>query len=242
MNIHRKLLIACLAASASACDPGPASERQITAAAGAAADTWEVCVEGHPRIACYSVSAVADDRDDDDDGLSNRAEMQLGLDPRRADTDRDGLADNEELTVHLSSPSQVDSDGDSHGNQRLWDGAEIAAGLSPVMRDSDGDGLDDYLEEIELVGLNGRVADLPDLALEPMRPVFELTGEYAEGASFAVGVTRGFAETRGIVTAEEVVYTEGESTTVTVGTEAGAGGGAAGGSFNFGVSASASNE
>ncbi|NIV29493.1 MAG: hypothetical protein GWN58_08275, partial [Anaerolineae bacterium] len=42
-------------------------------------------------------SAIAEDQDDDGDGLPNRYELHLGTSPFAADSDYDGLTDREEV-------------------------------------------------------------------------------------------------------------------------------------------------
>lgn len=66
------------------------------------------------------------DDDSDDDGLSNREEIELGTDPRNDDTDGDGLSDYDELNKYNTDPLKADSDGDT-----LNDGDELAIGLDP---------------------------------------------------------------------------------------------------------------
>ncbi len=78
--------------------------------------------------------------DTDEDGLDDLAEFVNKSDPRDADTDADGLFDNEEVVRWLTSPISVDTDGDARGlsgdlppNASLFDGAELIA-----LRDADG--------------------------------------------------------------------------------------------------------
>jgi len=91
--------------------------------------------------------------DYDQDGLPNELEIELGLDPTRADTDgngvmdadedadADGLSNGKELGLG-TAPDNPDSDGDS-----LADGAEVNTHQSdPLATDSDGDGLADGIE------------------------------------------------------------------------------------------------
>jgi len=76
--------------------------------------------------------------DPDSDGMNNAAECSAGSDPRKEDSDGDGLADGEEFAPgrdgFVTKPTAVDSDGDG-----LTDGVEAALGLSPV-DESDGTG------------------------------------------------------------------------------------------------------
>ncbi|HBH16784.1 MAG TPA: hypothetical protein DDW92_00755 [Candidatus Veblenbacteria bacterium] len=65
--------------------------------------------------------------DIDGDGLTDTEEQALGTDPRRADSDEDGLFDREESVIYKSNPLMFDSDGDSFG-----DGQEVQNGYSPI--------------------------------------------------------------------------------------------------------------
>lgn len=69
--------------------------------------------------------------------LSLGYRLGTGTDPRRADTDGDGLADGDELSKE-TSPWNPDCDGDG-----LPDGDEIDAGTDPLDADSDNDGMPD---------------------------------------------------------------------------------------------------
>jgi hypothetical protein len=87
--------------------------------------------------------------DFDQDGLSNREELDIGLNPRRADSDFDGLIDGLEITF-ATDPLFTDTDRDG-----LTDGDEVAAGLNPNLRDTDLDGIEDALERSNRVDLDG---------------------------------------------------------------------------------------
>lgn len=78
--------------------------------------------------------------DPDKDSLSNLQEFILGTEPRLADTDSDGLKDNQEPT---SNPLLADTDNDG-----LLDGFELAQSpaLNPNSTDSDSDGAPDGWE------------------------------------------------------------------------------------------------
>ena len=76
------------------------------------------------------------DLDEDNDTLTNLEECTNGTNPGKADTDEDGLDDNEETTTN---PLVADTDGDG-----LNDGPEIEEHMTdPTVADSDGDGLTD---------------------------------------------------------------------------------------------------
>ena len=81
--------------------------------------------------------------DDDKDGLTNIKERELGLKPRSADTDWDGLIDGYEVNISKTDPKKADTDDDG-----LLDGDEIALGLDPLKADSKGDGIKDSERKI----------------------------------------------------------------------------------------------
>ncbi|MGE5842454.1 MAG: hypothetical protein ACM335_09265, partial [Deltaproteobacteria bacterium] len=58
--------------------------------------------------------------DPDQDGLTNKEEKQLGTDPKKADSDGDGLNDGAEINRYKTDPLKADSDGDG-----LKDGEEV---------------------------------------------------------------------------------------------------------------------
>lgn len=79
--------------------------------------------------------------DDDQDGLSNEQEIELGTDPSSRDTDGDGLSDGEEINDYLTNPLLEDSDADG-----LSDFIEVHNQLDPndnsdADQDADNDGL-----------------------------------------------------------------------------------------------------
>jgi hypothetical protein len=81
------------------------------------------------------------DTDVDGDGLTQREEQINGSDPRRVDTDGDGLDDAREVNELGTNPNALDSDGDG-----LADDVEVAQGTDPTQADPDQDGLDDQRE------------------------------------------------------------------------------------------------
>ena len=81
--------------------------------------------------------------DPDGDGLVNIEEMELGTDPRRNDTDGDGLDDPDELNTHGTDPTSADTDGDL-----LEDGVEVTVtDTNPLLADTDGNGTSDGDED-----------------------------------------------------------------------------------------------
>ena len=108
--------------------------------------------------------------DSDNDGLTDRAEIQVHLtDPLNSDTDSDGINDAEELLVHGTSPTSLDTDQDGFS-----DGVEIQHGTNPlsaevfplqqevIALDSDSDGIPDTIESVQDYDNDG-VADKYDL-------------------------------------------------------------------------------
>jgi peptidoglycan-associated lipoprotein len=80
--------------------------------------------------------------DPDRDGLYAKAEKRLGTDPKRSDTDGDGLSDGEETKKHRTNPLARDTDGDE-----LSDGDEVNRyRTNPLRADTDGDGVADGTE------------------------------------------------------------------------------------------------
>ena len=78
--------------------------------------------------------------DQDDDGLSNLQEVDLGSDLEEQDTDNDGIIDGDEVAAK-TSPIDADTD-----NDQLNDGDEIVAGTDPLNPDTDGDKISDGIE------------------------------------------------------------------------------------------------
>jgi len=84
------------------------------------------------------------DPDDDNDGLTDTEENELGSDPLKADTDEDGLTDKEEKDKG-TDPTKADTDGDG-----LNDGEENKVGSDPLLVDTDLDGVNDLLDAFPL--------------------------------------------------------------------------------------------
>lgn len=99
--------------------------------------------------------------DSDNDGLSDEDETALhSTNPNVADSDSDGLTDGEEILTYGTNPNLDDTD-----NGGVKDGAEIASGSNPLdasddvvpVNDTDSDGLSDELEAS--LGTNPSLAD-----------------------------------------------------------------------------------
>lgn len=71
--------------------------------------------------------------DIDEDGLPNSKELQIGSDPRNADSDGDGLDDGHEAEKTKTSPVTIDTDGDG-----ITDYEETELGLDPLNTQTDG--------------------------------------------------------------------------------------------------------
>lgn len=79
--------------------------------------------------------------DTDNDGLTDQEEIRSGTSPTDPDSDDDDLSDGEEKAWG-TNPHVIDSDSDT-----LLDGAEVhVLKTSPVNRDTDGDGLNDNVD------------------------------------------------------------------------------------------------
>lgn len=104
----------------------------------------------------YNVSSDPLLADTDDDGVGDNEERHGGIDPRNIDTDGDTLTDNQEWNIIYSDPTNQDSDGD--GTQ---DGFEFYAyRTSPTLADTDGDQISDT-DEVIARNRDPRIADLP---------------------------------------------------------------------------------
>jgi hypothetical protein len=108
----------------------------------------------------YTVSSDPLNADTDGDGVTDNEEKHAAADPRSADTDGDTLTDNQEWNILYSDPTNDDTDGD--GTQ---DGFEFYSyRTSPVLADTDGDQINDT---DEILGRNRspRIADLPEAGI-----------------------------------------------------------------------------
>lgn len=118
------------------------------------------------------------DGDTDDDGVLDVDEKRYRTDPRRADSDDDGLTDARELNQVYSEPTVVDTDGDG-----LADGLEVDFfTTSPLFADTDGDQLDDGYEATT-DNRNPRIADLPVVEIDVGNVDLQLDVRFDERSS-----------------------------------------------------------
>ena len=122
-------------------------------------DAWEL-------LYFPSLTTATGAGNNDADGFTNLQEQGAGTDPTLADTDGDGLDDDDEVDTHGSDPLVLDSDGDG-----IDDGDEVSAAngyvTNPALADSDGDGFNDGLELAENTDPTDS-ADFPNTLL-PLR-------------------------------------------------------------------------
>lgn len=95
--------------------------------------------------------------DQDNDGLPDLLEARLLTDPKKADSDGDGINDAEEIGENTDEPKDTDLDGiidaldnvdnSDSDNDGLTDTQEMNLKSDPQVADSDGDGIND-LEEL----------------------------------------------------------------------------------------------
>lgn len=122
---------------------------------------WLVYVTlGDQQQVSYHVTSDPGSADTDGDGIPDDEEAAFGSNPRSPDTDKDMLTDYQELNEIYSDPANQDTDGDG-----LGDGLELKHfETSPIVADTDGDQFTDAQELLEL-DRNPLIADLPRLQI-----------------------------------------------------------------------------
>ena len=141
------LMFLCIAGSAAALawQNNQDKAQQLAAETAAVAITQTAVATNDVLAHQATVDAAAQTAtmaaDEDGDGLSRAQEEELGTRPDKVDTDEDGLADDKEIYVHNTDPTNRDSDNDG-----LTDGEELEKNTLPMNADTDGDGLIDGLD------------------------------------------------------------------------------------------------
>ncbi|HID27576.1 MAG TPA: hypothetical protein EYP22_07145, partial [Methanosarcinales archaeon] len=87
-----------------------------------------IATYGDKTASSKSITVNIIAKDSDNDGLSDKQELQLGTDPNSADSDKDGLPDKLELDKGLN-PRLADSDGDGINDKQ---------DIYPLDKDNDG--------------------------------------------------------------------------------------------------------
>lgn len=90
---------------------------------------------------------LSDTRDDDNDGLTNSLERELGSNPENPDTNGDGILDGSAYNLGISLLN-MDMDGDGLSNT-----FEVIRGTNPFSNDTDGDGVSDFTDAFPLDAL-----------------------------------------------------------------------------------------
>ena len=89
-------------------------------------DTWKIKMTQEDIKEEDEIKTVSSIVDSDNDGYSDSEELDRGTNPRKADTDADGLFDREEVEFYKTDPLDSDSDGDGY-----LDGEEVNGGYDP---------------------------------------------------------------------------------------------------------------
>ena len=114
----------------------------------------DICPETDEEREVDENGCAANQRDTDNDGLTDEEEEELGTNPDNPDTDGDGLSDGDEVNAHHTNATNADTDGDG-----LDDGTEInELQTNATNADTDGDGLDDG-DEINMYQTDPKDAD-----------------------------------------------------------------------------------
>lgn len=87
---------------------------------------------------CLNIAVCGEQADPDNDGATNIVEYNFNLDPLEADTDRDDLADGDELFVYFTDPSSEASDSDNFSDSaelgNCYDPTEVSSSKMTTSR------------------------------------------------------------------------------------------------------------
>ncbi|MCA9879505.1 MAG: hypothetical protein KC442_17055 [Thermomicrobiales bacterium] len=101
-------------------DPAPDSGSDGSAVPGDTFVPEDTGVAPDEMATADGPGTAGSETDLDADNIADNREWDLGLDPGNADTDGDGVADGDEITIYSTDPLNGDSDGDG-----LTDGEEL---------------------------------------------------------------------------------------------------------------------
>lgn len=105
-------------------------------------DYLEITIGFDPLSIDSDGNGIVDgDEDFDGDGITNKTEIEAGTCIFATDSDYDGINDYDELYVYGTDPESEDSNGDG-----IADGDAVTLGLDPSKTDTDGDGIPDNEE------------------------------------------------------------------------------------------------
>lgn len=141
---------------------------------------WEIDIDSlgygldaPDRLVTLQVTSDPLVADTDGDGLTDQEERAINTNPNSSDTDGDSLTDFDEVRIYKSSPTSKDTDGDATAagsstvpNASLFDGEEVNTLLtSPLDEDTDGDGITDLTELTNSGATRALISDVPDINL-----------------------------------------------------------------------------
>ena len=188
---------------------------------------------GCPDITRYDNGSDPLDVDTDDDELPDHEERLLRTDAELVDTDLDGLDDNQEWNRWFTSPTTVDSDRDSRGDENggdqpptpsLFDGLELRdTGTSPSLADTDGDGTTDF-GEFDSPVRNQLLAELPGFEMELAGGTSILLRKERsaeEGGALEVGLTDSVETSNTTASTSSITQRETSNWSIEVGFELG---------------------
>ena len=186
---------------------------------------------GCPNLTRRTAHSDPLDEDTDDDELADHEELLLRTDPELADSDLDGLDDNQEWNRWYTSPTSVDSDADSRGGdgnqpptESLFDGIELRdLGTSPTRNDTDGDGATDG-DELDSSIRNMTVAELPGFEMDLAGGTSILLRKERsadEGGAIEVGLSDSVETSTSQASTSSITQRETSSFSVEVGIEFG---------------------
>jgi hypothetical protein len=121
-------------------------------------------------------TAVATATDLDADNLEDALEWDLGLDPNNADTDADGVADGDEITLYGTEPTVADTDGDG-----IFDGEELfGIFTNPLV-------WDDHSTEASTQSMAQEATSAPVQSFQPQQELVTLGQETIENLTATSG-------------------------------------------------------